>query len=92
MSSCTKIPDPEFTLTMQYPYVNQIADDKFAPYFYVQPVYYANYVIKSAKATNGEKTYTLSNIGYGVQTTDGQSDLKLPEGLTRLQLPARGEM
>lgn len=90
MSSCTKIPDPEFTLTMQYPYVNQIADDKFTPYFYVQPVYYANYVIKSAKATNGEKTYTLSNIGYGVQTADGQSDSKLPEGTYTITATSTG--
>ena len=32
MSSCTKIPDPEFTLTMQYPYVNQYSQTSFAPY------------------------------------------------------------
>lgn len=80
MSSCTKIPDPEFTLEMQSPYVNQLADDRFVPYFYVQPTYFANFVIKNARATNGEKTYTLSNIGYGVQTSEGQSDSKLPEG------------
>lgn len=90
MSSCTKIPDPEFTLAMQYPYVKQLSDNDFVPYFYVQPVYFANYVIKSAKATNGVRTYTLSNIGYGVQTSEGQSDSKLPEGTYTITATSTG--
>lgn len=90
MSSCTKIPDPEFTLTMQYPYVNQYSQTSFAPYFYVQPVYFANYVIKTAKATNGMKTYTLSNIGYGVQTTEGQTDSELPSGTYTITATSTG--
>lgn len=80
MSSCNKIPDPVFELNMLNPYVSQLAPDRFVPYFYVQPTYYGNYIIKTAKATNGEQTYTLSNIGYGVQTADGQSSSSLPQG------------
>lgn len=90
MSSCTKIPDPEFTIDMQKPYVNQISDHEFAPYFYVQPVYFANYVIKSAKAVGKDKTYTLSNIAYGVQTGFGQSDSKLPEGTYTITATSTG--
>lgn len=90
MSSCTKIPDPEFSLEMQKPYVNQFSKTSFAPYFYVQPLYFANYIIKNAKATNGLKTYTLSNIAYGVQTSEGQSDSELPEGTYTITATSTG--
>lgn len=80
MSSCVDIPDKEFSLNLRKAYVEQISRDEFIPYFYVQPVFYADYVIKSGTATSGDITYNLSNIGIGCQTSTYYGDSKLPEG------------
>ena len=88
MSSCEKIPDPEFGLAALNPYVEQLSDGRFVPYFYVQPTYYANFYIKKATASNGKITYSMSNIGYGCQTSANQSDNKLPEGTYVIKVTA----
>lgn len=80
MGSCVDIPDVEFSLNVRKAYVEQISQDEFIPYFYVQPVFYANYVIKSGIASSGDVSYPLSNIGIGCQTSAYTGDSKLPEG------------
>lgn len=90
LSSCLDIPDPEFSLNMLDPYVQQVTANEFIPYFYIEPTYYANYTIKSANASNGVKNYSLKNIGWGAQTGDWQSDSKLPEGTYTISAVSTG--
>lgn len=90
LSSCLDIPDPDFSLNVLDPYVQQISANEFVPYFYIEPTYYANYTIKSANATNGAKSYSLKNIGWGAQTADWQSDTQLPKGTYTISAVSTG--